>query len=148
MSLTGLVYLSEASSSLTESELAQILEKAEVRNKQLEITGYLCRFKNRILQYIEGPEEQLGPLFNKIKADKRHKILFHTLSPKFTKRRFPNWGMRMISNDELNRFNIELLLENNLLYLKSDLPNPEAIEGNIWSQIDSLARQQGELSPL
>lgn len=140
MSLHGLVYLSQASSRLDSAELDLLLEKAQFKNQKLGVTGYLCRFKGRILQYIEGPEENLELLFDTIQADSRHKVLVHTSSPDFNERRFPSWSMRMISNEELSQFNIELLLENNLLYLKNNLPNQEKAKTNIWLEIDSIAK--------
>lgn len=144
MSLSGIVYLSEATVDFNQEDTLKLVQDARKNNEILGVTGYLCQFRGRFIQYIEAPATTLNDLYSRIQADERHKILYHAEAAKFTHRRFPRWGMRMITDADLKRYNVELVLENNLLYLKNDFPNPEAITNNIWMLVDTISRIHGK----
>ncbi|CAN5649116.1 hypothetical protein BH10BAC5_BH10BAC5_03390 [soil metagenome] len=72
MGLIQLIYTSYPDK-LTEKEINSILFKSRIRNAEKGITGVLLRIENLFLQILEGEEETVCDLFEKIKKDERHK---------------------------------------------------------------------------
>lgn len=143
MNVTGIVYLSESKVEFDREELLALVKHAREKNKSLGITGYLCEFRGRFIQYIEGPEAELNELYETIRNDDRHRVMHYEMSEGLSSRRFPTWSMRMINKEELKRYNIEIVLENNLLYLKNGFPSPEKITNNVWQLVNTISKIHG-----
>jgi len=67
-----IVYTSRLVRELSDSEMKQLVESADTKNQQEEITGVLLRAGTRIIQYLEGPYQNITRLFNQINHDNRH----------------------------------------------------------------------------
>lgn len=65
-------YVSTASGELNQKDIEDILQNAEKRNNQGDITGLLLYSEGNFFQVIEGVEEKVKKLFETIKRDKRH----------------------------------------------------------------------------
>lgn len=87
------IYVSSASSLLQEPELVDILKSSQPRNQKAEITGLLLYKDGNIIQVLEGPEDNVKRLINKIKTDTRHHGVIELLQETSDDRHFPNWGM-------------------------------------------------------
>jgi hypothetical protein len=64
-----------------------------VKNKRIHVTGFLCANKHFFLQCLEGEQEVVEHLFQKIELDSRHhdaKILRREF---INERSFPAWSM-------------------------------------------------------
>ncbi len=76
----ALLYRSVARPGLLADDLNEIIETAQRRNRQLDVTGLLLHGRletlpsapGEFLQWIEGPEENVQALFQDIKGDSRH----------------------------------------------------------------------------
>ena len=93
MSFLRIVYESQASASLSEAEVIDILRKSQVRNNQDKISGILLFQGRRFLQFIEGPPQAVQALFARIAKDPRHqdiRILSETNDEKLL---MPTWAM-------------------------------------------------------
>ncbi len=88
-----LTYVSESKSTISFSDLNDILEVAKTRNSLLNITGCLVYYNGKFIQIIEGPQIEVLRLYDIILSDKRHKNVT-LLWENFAERRFFNeWNM-------------------------------------------------------
>ncbi|MGO2340905.1 MAG: BLUF domain-containing protein [Psychrobacter sp.] len=113
---TGLcqfVYISKITSTglSSPSTLNDISEGSIARNRADNITGILCYGNGYFLQYIEGSEQDLTNLKNRLLVDGRHKELQILDFSEISKRRFTDWSLRsvtlerwMMKEPELKKF--------------------------------------------
>ena len=99
---TGLcqfVYISKITSTglSSPSTLNDISEGSIARNRADNITGILCYGNGYFLQYIEGSEQDLTNLKNRLLVDGRHKELQILDFSKISQRRFTDWSLRSIT---------------------------------------------------
>jgi len=95
-----LLYRSQATSLLSEAQLAELVEQSQAWNNAHDITGLLCYSSTgHFVQVLEGTAEQVHKLFAKIRQDKRHSQV-QALSDYATSTRwFADWRMAFISTD-------------------------------------------------
>jgi hypothetical protein len=102
--LSHLVYVSLRDDSCTDDEIRNILAACQRNNGKYGVTGVLLYSSRKFVQYIEGEDGQLMALYDKIKADPRHKnLMMITLAP-IAERAFPSWqmGSRTFEESELD----------------------------------------------
>ncbi len=95
-----LLYFSQATQTITDEDVQDILTISQRNNSPLGITGVLVYGAGIFLQVLEGPEKELLRQYVKIIDDKRHrecKIIY--ISP-VEERIFKNWSMGVIQCDE------------------------------------------------
>jgi GTP-binding protein EngB required for normal cell division len=107
-----LVYRSTAQLAFKTVDIKEMLEKARISNSRDNITGCLLYYEGEFIQYLEGNQIKVLNLFDKIKADKRHKdisILAHGITDS---REFKDWEMAYADyfgdNDQINYFRLLL----------------------------------------
>lgn len=88
-----IVYVSAATHPLSPQELADILEVARCRNGDDNITGMLLYRRGHFLQVLEGPDEPLSTLLEKLNKDPRHHQVQVLLDGRITARAFGTWSM-------------------------------------------------------
>jgi hypothetical protein len=88
-----LVYLSSATSLYDQDELLRILQVSRRNNSANNITGLLLYHEGNIIQFLEGEEQAVSALYDKIESDPRHKGVLPLLQRKLPKRDFGNWSM-------------------------------------------------------
>lgn len=91
--LTTLIYRSQLNVSCRSAQLSALVERARIRNTGLNITGILLSNGHEVLQILEGAEESVVKLFNKIREDKRHTGVVELMRDYDPRRRFENVGM-------------------------------------------------------
>jgi len=91
--LINLVYVSAATHLLPKEELVALMQNCSARNAQSELTGLLLYKDGNIMQVLEGPEQNVESVFERIKLDPRHKSLMVLLKEPIAERNFPTWGM-------------------------------------------------------
>lgn len=99
--LIQLVYLSSSRQLLNDSELAAILEKSQRNNAMLDITGALIYHDGNFIQLLEGPEENVLALYEKIKEDQRHSSVTTLIQSPIQQREFSSWSMAFQNVDKL-----------------------------------------------
>ena len=119
----AILYRSRERPGLLASDLNDIVETAQVRNRQLDVTGLLLSGHLEVLpaapgefvQWIEGPEDRVESLFRSIERDARHTevdvlgrgavaALVDASSVEMvpgTDRLFPAWSMGLVRLAEL-----------------------------------------------
>lgn len=89
----SIVYISRAAEGVTSADLGQILASSRRRNPDLGVTGLLVWCCDHFLQVLEGPEDVVNDLFERISADERHEGVRQVGGKQIDERNFPDWSM-------------------------------------------------------
>ena len=96
-----LTYISRYAASLSQKAIKAIGEVSRRNNERDQITGVLLSFKNIFFQILEGDEEKIDYLYEKILRDQRHyDIMCLKAELDIPYRSFPEWSMELIILDE------------------------------------------------
>ena len=96
MRLKTLTYTSRARLDLGNEELAEIHETARHLNALDGITGLLLFDGGRFLQIVEGSEEAVDNLVERLRMDPRH-TAFEVRDERYVEQRsFPDWSMDLV----------------------------------------------------
>ena len=94
--LKTLTYTSRARLDLTDADLGDIHQTARHLNALEGITGLLLFDGSRFLQIIEGGEDAIDDLVERLRADPRHSA-FELRDERFVDRRsFEDWSMELL----------------------------------------------------
>jgi hypothetical protein len=88
-----LIYVSHAAEGLKSSDLQDILDKSRQWNSNVGITGLLLYKNTRFMQLIEGQEDVVRGLYQKILQDPRHRDLIVLQEDTEPERQFLGWSM-------------------------------------------------------
>ncbi len=93
--LGSVVYRSRAVKALSDYDLYELVQAAQIRNAKEAITGLMLYDEGRFYQWLEGPAESVARLLAYIRTDNRHTDV-EVLSEKRTStRQFGDWKMRL-----------------------------------------------------
>ncbi len=93
--LEQLLYRSRASRSMTMQELRELLLQARERNAAEEVTGLLVHDRDRFIQWLEGPGDNLERIWSSIQKDARHYEVERIYVPRLKQRMFKDWDMQL-----------------------------------------------------
>lgn len=104
MSVFYLIYTSKITlqASLHNMTLIDIYRQSVARNTQANVSSVLFFKQGNFLHYMEGSENAITQLFDKIKADKRHKNIHVIEQGQAPNRLFGHWKMHCINLDNVN----------------------------------------------
>jgi hypothetical protein len=88
-----IIYISRAVRPLSDQDLQSLLAQCRRDNEHHNVTGVLFYSHGNIAQLIEGEQEILDPLFEKISLDGRHSNVNKLISKPISTRSFPDWSM-------------------------------------------------------
>lgn len=91
--LLSLVYVSRATSPLTQADLLALRTESSEGNAAALITGLLLHRAGTFLQDLEGPEETVLDLYARIRRDPRHTDVTLVWTQPVEHRRFARWSM-------------------------------------------------------
>lgn len=98
-----LSYISKFSRSLSKKEIDAIAKVSQTNNSRDGITGILLSCGGIFFQILEGDEDRIDHLYQKILGDERHnQILCLKSELDVPSRKFPEWSMEVIVLDENN----------------------------------------------
>lgn len=103
------MYTSAATNNIEETELLEILEKARKNNSEKNVTGLLIVKGRTFLQCLEGNEEDVMSIYEKIQDDERHTNIIDLLEEDISERLFPNWSMGYKNVKHLTDYNSDKL---------------------------------------
>ncbi len=92
-----LVYVSNAKFGLEDRDMESILAASRRNNKALGVTGLLIYADGVFIQVLEGTEEAVGRLYDKIAEDVRHDNVAVISDQICEERTFPRWAMAHLS---------------------------------------------------
>lgn len=88
-----LIYTSAATVQFSQKQLKELLHKARQNNESLGVSGMLVYNEGSFLQILEGEEESLTALYEKIEKDERHDNVKLLLRKEIEERSFGEWKM-------------------------------------------------------
>jgi hypothetical protein len=91
--LRTLVYVSTATSLLSDAELETLLGKARALNKPSGVTGALLYSDGNFMQCLEGPTDAIDAAYARICASGRHKDVIVLLDEPISRRSFGTFEM-------------------------------------------------------
>ena len=108
--LHSFMYTSKLKDDFDVKSVPEIVKKSRVNNKKLEIKGLLLFDGLNFCQYIEGPQDHIQQIIEKILSDVRHTDIVHHYMGEAPKnnRRFNDWNMAYVLLDD----DIEVLFQN------------------------------------
>jgi len=99
--LYSYVYVSSAARLFTDEELVALLRTSRENNERESITGMLLYRDGNFMQAIEGPEEAVRALADRIGRDRRHRGVLRIVEGAAAERQFPGWTMGFAHVDQL-----------------------------------------------
>jgi hypothetical protein len=93
--LIGLIYVSTAARAIDAGDLHDMLQRAQKRNKDLEITGVLISRGNTFMQYLEGPTGMVEYVYQRIRKDPLHFGVVEVVRGAIGTREFAGWSMAL-----------------------------------------------------
>ena len=104
MSVFYLIYTSKITlqASLHPMTLPDIYRQSVARNTQANVNSVLFFKQGNFLHYMEGSEHTITQLFDKIKADKRHKNIHVIAQGQAPNALFGHWKMHCINLDSVS----------------------------------------------
>lgn len=94
--LERLVYVSTAAPDLTLPIVRRIVARAQIRNRQLDVTGMLLYVHPEFVQVLEARSEVLDAVVAHIAEDPRHRDIRIIERKAITARRFDRWNMGLL----------------------------------------------------
>jgi hypothetical protein len=93
MSLSHLLYLSYETYFLTSVDLERILASSVRNNTRLHLTGLLLYSRGSFMQLLEGEEEDVLNMWERLHRDPRHRDLRLLVYGPIAERSFSDWAM-------------------------------------------------------
>jgi len=96
-------YVSRSTQAMSSSDLLSLLHECRSNNRRNDVSGLLLYGNGTFLQTIEGEDEVVDPLYEKIFSDKRHANIELLYRKEITKRQYSEWsmGFEEISDESL-----------------------------------------------
>lgn len=91
--MINLIYTSSAVELFREDELVELLKISRDNNRRRGITGMLLYNDGNFLQVLEGPEESVRTLYEKIRRDPRHRNIIKLYEKPIDEPEFGQWEM-------------------------------------------------------
>lgn len=88
-----IVYISSVTDLLSEEELTCIMQRSQLKNRVLGITGIMLYFNGSVIEVLEGPENKVKALYETIRKDPRHVQATQLYANSIAHRSFPDWYM-------------------------------------------------------
>jgi uncharacterized membrane protein (DUF373 family) len=102
-----LTYASSTLNEWTPEELLKLLTNCQVNNAAKNVTGILLYAHDTFFQVVEGEENIINALYEKIEKDPRHKDCTLIEKQTITERAFPYWSMGFEKIDAKELHNIQ-----------------------------------------
>lgn len=83
-------------------EIDKILEKSQLNNGRLDVTGALIFNAGVFGQVLEGPIDAVEETFERIQMDERHDNITILDTSRITMRSFPRWSMGFVGSDRVS----------------------------------------------
>jgi len=93
-------YVSTVNSALPETEIQEVLDLSKKWNNDNNITGVLLYSQGNFFQVLEGEEQLLKNLYEKIKADERHHNIITIFQKQIPDIQFDGYETNFISLDD------------------------------------------------
>jgi len=123
---------------MQDEDLTGLLNTSRLNNLAYGITGmllymegrYFSEYEGRFMQLLEGGENDVKILFEKIKTDKRHQGVLVLRESFQNKRNFPDWtmGFKAINPEEYEKLSGFFQLKDDFLLKEDAQKNNDALD--------------------
>lgn len=120
----AIAYVSQISLSVSDKEIMELLENSQQNNIEKDISGVLLYSEGNFFQVIEGEEETINSLFEKIKADQRHENIILIFDRPINKAAMDGYKSDFITNRK--RYESDPISEY-LLHIRTLDPKSQAV---------------------
>jgi hypothetical protein len=96
MPIVQTIYTSAATRPFPEAELRGLLTVARSRNTEVQVSGVLLYQTGTFLQVLEGDEDEVARVYERICRDARHRDVLLLLRRTVTERNFGDWSMGFV----------------------------------------------------
>lgn len=139
-----LTYHSIAKPGLTEKDIKDIMEVSSRNNAELGITGCLLYHKDFFLQILEGEENKVLDLFDKIKYDDRNDQVTLLSTDHTDSRIFKEWAMAYYHIPDKKELNPEeQKVRQDLIDLSDSSQKPNFTLKVFWYNVKQLLLSEG-----
>jgi hypothetical protein len=97
--LSAIVYRSRAVEVFTDTDLFYLLAHARENNAKMGVSGVVLYDRGHFFQWLEGHDEPLGRIWNKIRSDPRHTDVQVLVDQQIPTRLFAGWSMQFAHRD-------------------------------------------------
>jgi len=105
------MYLSKATRSFSEREMQSMCYRFAGANARRGLTGVLIRIGNYFIQILEGDDDEVVGVLEKIERDPRHTAVTTLLEQPTDTRAFAEWSMNLIDCERMYYVNLPQLAE-------------------------------------
>jgi hypothetical protein len=112
--LVRLLYISYASTEISDSEMQVILAQSKANNYANRVTGVLIHANSYFFQCLEGERRDVNQTYLKISTDRRHSGCLLLEYREVDSRLFPTWSMTQVNFDGPNNSLVLKYSENGL----------------------------------
>ena len=130
-----LAYRSVATSPPTETDVQRLLRAAQARNKAEGLTGVLIYDQGEFFQWLEGPADALGRVWNSILQDPRHRHITVLRDEPIADRVFDGWDLRIARGAEASVEGAVAALESSQILIGEDLGKAKIILEPSWEDL-------------
>jgi hypothetical protein len=95
--LVQLIYASSAVELMDDGQLLALLQQSRQNNSELGLTGILLYKGGNFLQVLEGEEDKVMALYDKIRNDPRHRQVLTIATRPIKERDFGDWTMAYVN---------------------------------------------------
>ena len=88
-----LVYVSSAAVPFDSQSLAELLQEARENNHKDDVTGMLLYHDGNFFQVLEGPEDNVRRVYDRVAKDDRHQGVTTIYEEEADERAFSDWSM-------------------------------------------------------
>ncbi|OOQ59354.1 BLUF domain-containing protein [Mucilaginibacter pedocola] len=133
--MKNLLYVSTSRTLLGDEILMEILEVSRRNNKLHNITGVLLYCEGSFIQVLEGDDDEVDTIFEKIERDNRHKNVIVMMNEPIEKRNFPNWamGFGLMSDEDSCKFIDDITTTESIMSKTGDHPSIALLKAFIES---------------
>ncbi len=129
-------YISRFARLFSSEELEKLGQEFKKNNEVNEITGVFMASGDLFFQIIEGPDEKVDALMEKIEQDPRHRdVLILSNENNKTQRIFPDWSMRKVdlsNKASLENNTLKAILETIFQQKRLVANLTDTVERSIW----------------
>lgn len=129
-----LAYISKANKEFMLDELTDLSNESGVRNREIDVTGMLVHHHGVFLQFLEGNEQVIRDLYERIAQDPRHSDCKIIYTHEATTRLFSNWFTRYLSFEYIKEVTSEDVVEDLEGLMAGDIKN----KGDVMRIVDKF----------
>ena len=141
MILHSLFYCSLANKNISSDDILNILKCSRTNNEKIGVTGILLYWEktNQFLQILEGEENAVFNLYDKISKDNRHSLSKIIYQENIQERGFKDWSMAFKNIGDIETSNLDGFSSFSTLDFTSERTNMKAsIAINLIQSFKSL----------